>query len=138
MAVELSRIAKQVYLVTRRGTWVFNRIFDYGKPIDMVMNRKFLSDIREVVPAWLSNTVVEAKLNMRFDHKAYGLKPAHRVFGAHPTVNDELPNRIACGMVRIKPNICKFTEEGILFGDGTKLEKVEEVQESYEKIADKI
>ncbi|EFP10703.1 hypothetical protein CRE_03531 [Caenorhabditis remanei] len=127
VAVELSRIAKQVYLVTRRGTWVFNRIFDYGKPIDMVMNRKFLSDLRSIVPAWLSNTVVEAKLNMRFDHKAYGLKPAHRVFGAHPTVNDELPNRIACGTVRIKPNIANFTEYGIVFQDGSKIEHVDEV-----------
>lgn len=127
VAVELSRIAKQVYLVTRRGTWVFNRIFDYGKPIDIVMNRKFLSDLRSIVPQWVSNTFVEAKLNMRFDHQAYGLKPAHRVFGAHPTVNDELPNRIACGTIRIKPNISKFTEEGVLFDDGSKIDKVDEV-----------
>uniref|UniRef100_A0A8R1DWI1 Flavin-containing monooxygenase n=1 Tax=Caenorhabditis japonica TaxID=281687 RepID=A0A8R1DWI1_CAEJA len=127
VAVELSRIAKQVYLVTRRGTWIFNRIYDYGQPIDIAMNRKFISDLREYVPQWISNTVVEAKLNMRFDHKTYGLKPKHRVFGAHPTVNDELPNRIACGTVRIKPNINKFTEHGVLFDDGTKLEHVDEV-----------
>ncbi|CAI2351121.1 unnamed protein product [Caenorhabditis sp. 36 PRJEB53466] len=127
VAVELSRIAKQVYLVTRRGTWIFNRIFDYGKPIDIVMNRKVFSDIRGVVPEWLSNTVVEAKLNMRFDHQTYGLKPSHRVFGAHPTVNDELPNRIACGTVRIKPNIVKFSENGMMFADGTKLDHVDEV-----------
>ncbi|CAP25130.1 Protein CBG04431 [Caenorhabditis briggsae] len=127
VAVELSRIAKQVYLVTRRGTWVFNRIFDYGKPIDMVMNRKWISDIRARVPEWLSNSVVEMKLNMRFDHQAYGLKPAHRVFGAHPTVNDELPNRIACGTVRIKPNIANFTEHGVVFEDGSKLDQVDEV-----------
>lgn len=52
VAVELSRIAKQVclfiveickgrqvYLVTRRGTWIFNRIYDYGVPLDAVLNR---------------------------------------------------------------------------------------------------
>lgn len=127
VAVELSRIAKQVYLVTRRGTWVFNRIYDYGQPIDIAMNRKCISDLRSFVPAWLTNTVVEAKLNQRFDHQAYGLKPSHRVFGAHPTVNDELPNRIACGTVRIKPNISKFTETGVLFEDGSLIEQVDEI-----------
>ncbi|CAB3406826.1 unnamed protein product [Caenorhabditis bovis] len=127
VAVELSRIAKQVYLVTRRGTWVFNRIYDYGQPVDLALNRKFLTDIHRVLPEWVSNALMERKLNKRFDHNAYGLKPQHRVYGAHPTINDELPNRIACGTVRIKPNIAKFTEHGILFQDGTKLEHVDDV-----------
>ncbi|CAB3406825.1 unnamed protein product [Caenorhabditis bovis] len=127
VAVELSRIAKQVYLVTRRGTWVFNRIYDYGRPVDLALNTKALWDLMELVPKWLSNAFMEHKLNKRFDHQAYGLKPNHRVFAAHPTVNDELPNRIACGTVRIKPNIAKFTEHGILFQDGTKLEHVDDV-----------
>lgn len=37
-AVELSRISKQVYLVTRRGSWIYNRLFDRGEPVDMVFN----------------------------------------------------------------------------------------------------
>ncbi|EPB65943.1 Flavin-binding monooxygenase-like protein [Ancylostoma ceylanicum] len=126
LAVELSRIAKQVYLVTRRGTWVLNRIFDYGEPFDLAMNRKYLNDARSLVPDWLVNTFVEQKLNKRFDHERYGLKPKHRIFSAHPTVNDELPNRIACGTVRIKPNISEFTENGVTFEDGSHLETVDE------------
>uniref|UniRef100_A0A8R1EEP5 Flavin-containing monooxygenase n=1 Tax=Caenorhabditis japonica TaxID=281687 RepID=A0A8R1EEP5_CAEJA len=84
-AVELSRISKQVYLVTRRGSWIFNRLFDRGVPLDLWFN------------------------------------------SAHPTVNDELPNRIACGTVRVKPGIQSFTENSIIFEDGSRVENVDEV-----------
>lgn len=36
-------------------------------------------------------------------------------------VNDELPNRIACGSVQIKPDIRRFLENGVEFGDGTEV-----------------
>ena len=62
----------------------------------------------------------------------YGLQPKHGVFGAHPTVNDELPNRMACGRaflfrmcthsgtVLIKPQIARFTgAHSLAFVDGT-------------------
>ncbi|CAD6187813.1 unnamed protein product [Caenorhabditis auriculariae] len=127
VAVELSRIAKQVYLVTRRGAWVFNRIFDYGEPVDLALSRKYLLDLQKFAPESISNWTIERKLNYRFDHERYGVRPKHRVLSAHPTVNDELPNRIACGTIRIKPNIVKFTENGIVFEDGTKVEQVDEV-----------
>uniref|UniRef100_A0A0N4ZB48 Flavin-containing monooxygenase n=1 Tax=Parastrongyloides trichosuri TaxID=131310 RepID=A0A0N4ZB48_PARTI len=127
IAVELSRIAKNVNLVTRRGTWVFNRIFDYGEPFDLVLNRRFLFSLKNAVPSWLSNSVIESKLTKRFDHKLYGLQPKHRVFNAHPTVNDELPNRLACGTVKVRPNIKSFGEHSVTFEDGTVLENVDEV-----------
>ncbi|CAD6191392.1 unnamed protein product [Caenorhabditis auriculariae] len=127
VAVELSRIAKKVYLVTRRGSWIFNRIFDYGEPMDLVLNRKFLNDLKNFVPSSLASWFIEKKLNYRFDHQRYGLKPQHRVFGAHPTVNDELPNRIACGTVLIKPNISQFSENDVIFEDGSVVKSVDEV-----------
>ncbi|KAE9419125.1 hypothetical protein Angca_004223, partial [Angiostrongylus cantonensis] len=126
LAVELSRVAKQTYLSTRRGTWVFNRIYDYGEPFDLALNRKYLQHIQGLLPQCLVNTFVESKLNKRFDHERYGLKPRHRIFsGAHPTVNDELPNRIACGTVRMKPNIRQFTENGVIFEDGSEVNDVD-------------
>lgn len=127
LAVELSRIAKQTYLATRRGAWLFNRIFDYGEPFDLAFNRKILQHIRDLLPQWLVNTLVENKVNKRFDHERYGLKPEHRILSAHPTVNDELPNRIACGTVRIKPNIREFTENGVIFEDGSEVNDVDQV-----------
>lgn len=46
---------------------------------------------------------------------------------AHLTLNDELPNRIACGTVRVKPGIKSFTETGVQFDDGSFVEGVDEV-----------
>ncbi|CEF59285.1 Flavin monooxygenase FMO family and Flavin monooxygenase (FMO) 5 family and Dimethylaniline monooxygenase, N-oxide-forming family and Flavin monooxygenase-like family-containing protein [Strongyloides ratti] len=127
IAVELSRISKSVNLVTRRGTWVFNRIFDFGVPFDIVLNRRFLFSLKRFTPSWLNNAIIESKLTKRFDHKMYGLQPKHRVLSAHPTVNDELPNRLACGTIKIRPNIKCFGETFITFEDGTILQNVDEV-----------
>ncbi|VDO86875.1 unnamed protein product [Haemonchus placei] len=89
--------------------------------------RRYLECIRGLTPDWIVNSIVEGRLNKRFDHERYGLKPNHRVFSAHPTVNDELPNRIACGTIRVKPNILEFGERCITFEDGSRVENVDEV-----------
>lgn len=39
--------------------------------------------------------------------------------------NDELPARILCGTVSIKPNVKKFTETAAIFEDGTKFEGID-------------
>ncbi|GMT06013.1 hypothetical protein PENTCL1PPCAC_28187, partial [Pristionchus entomophagus] len=127
IAVELSKIAKQVYVVSRRGTWVFNRVYDYGRPSDCFLNTRATSFFWHNLPPWMVNKAVEGKLNQRFDHEVYGLKPSHGVFGQHPMVNDELPNRIASGTIRIKPVIKKITEHGVEFDDGTKVDDVDAI-----------
>ncbi|CAI4227124.1 unnamed protein product [Auanema sp. JU1783] len=127
IAVELSRICKQVYLVIRRGTWVLNRIYEYGQPFDLALSTKLNGYLTQYIPSSISSRFVEHKLNKRFDHERFGLKPAHRFFGAHPTVNDELPNRIASGTVRVKPGISEFTATGLKFVDGSRLENVDAV-----------
>ncbi|PIK38358.1 hypothetical protein BSL78_22141 [Apostichopus japonicus] len=114
-AVELSRWASQVYLSTRRGTWVIHRISDFGIPVDILNVKRFLF----LAPLWLQNAFFEFKLNLNVNHKLYGLLPKHKALSAHPMVNDDLPNRIANGTVIIKPNIKRFTKNGVEFEDGT-------------------
>ncbi|CAI5445169.1 unnamed protein product [Caenorhabditis angaria] len=127
-AVELSRIAKQVYLVTRRGSWIFNRLFDEGKPTDLVFNSKWQLTLMNFIPLWLVARNFERIVNKRFDHQKYGLKPNHSVLSAHPTANDELPNRIANGTIRVKKSgIKEFTENGIIFENGSKVDNIDEV-----------
>lgn len=36
-----------------------------------------------------------------------------------PVFNDDLPSRIACGTVVVKPNVKEFTEHSAIFQDGT-------------------
>ncbi|XP_051731769.1 si:dkey-239i20.2 isoform X12 [Ctenopharyngodon idella] len=118
IAVELSRMAKQVYLSTRKGSWILNRVGDNGVPLDMINNR-MRGWIFQMLPVGFINNMREKKLNKRFDHKLYGLQPAHRVFSQHPTVNDDLPNRILSGTVSVKPNVQEFRGSSVVFEDGT-------------------
>ncbi|KAM9324557.1 flavin-containing monooxygenase 5-like [Gastrophryne carolinensis] len=119
IAVESSRTASQVFLSTRRGTWIFNRVTDYGYPVDMVFNTRLQSVLRGVLPSYIVNYLAEAKLNKRFDHENFGLKPKHRLFNQHPTLNDDLPNRIIAGTVLMKCNVARFTETDAIFDDET-------------------
>lgn len=122
IAVETSRVAKQVFLSTRRGAWVINRLSQKGLPIDIVYVRRYASLIAEkclpnvLMP--LKDTYTENLVCGRFDHSMYGLKPKHRFSGQHPLVNDDLPQTILNGSVKIMGNIKKITESGVVFEDG--------------------
>ncbi|NXN19930.1 FMO5 monooxygenase, partial [Indicator maculatus] len=122
LAVEISQAAKQVFLSTRRGAWIFNRVGDKGYPFDVLTITRMKIFLKELLSSSIMNNIVEKRLNARFDHSHYGLKPKHRVFDQHPTVNDDLPNRILSGRVQVKPNIKEFTETSAIFEDGTREE----------------
>uniref|UniRef100_A0A671MGC9 Flavin-containing monooxygenase n=1 Tax=Sinocyclocheilus anshuiensis TaxID=1608454 RepID=A0A671MGC9_9TELE len=119
IAVELSRMAKQVYLSTRRGSWILNRVGDKGVPTDMLFNNRMNGWLSQLLPVGFISNFGEKLLNKRFNHKLYGLQPAHRVFSQHPTVNDDLPNRILSGTVSVKPNVKEFRGSSVVFEDGT-------------------
>ncbi|XP_048064532.1 flavin-containing monooxygenase 5-like isoform X7 [Megalobrama amblycephala] len=119
IAVELSRMAKQVYLSTRKGSWILNRVGDNGLPSDMVYKNRMRGWIIQMLPVGFINGVREKQLNKRFDHKLYGLQPAHRVFSQHPMDNDDLPNRILSGTISVKPNVQEFHGSSVVFEDGT-------------------
>ncbi|KAK7133345.1 hypothetical protein R3I94_015273 [Phoxinus phoxinus] len=119
LAVELSRMAKQVYLSTRKGSWILNRVGDNGVPSDMMFNNRMRGWLIQMLPVGFINNVGENRLNKRFNHKLYGLQPAHRIFSQHPMVNDDLPNRILSGTVSVKPNVQEFRGSSVVFEDGT-------------------
>ncbi|XP_044156867.1 flavin-containing monooxygenase 5-like [Bufo gargarizans] len=127
IAVELSRTASQVFLSTRRGSWILNRVSDYGYPADMLFLTRFYNTMKNVIPSSLINTIAESKLNKRFDHANFGLKPQHRIFSQHPMVNDDLPNRIIAGTVLVKSNVVKFKENDAIFDDETVEENIDAV-----------
>ncbi|KAG9483378.1 flavin-containing monooxygenase 5-like [Eleutherodactylus coqui] len=126
IAVELSRTAQQVFLSTRRGAWVTNRVSTNGYPVDIAKSSRFGSIFQKTLPT-LVNYMAEKALNDRFNHGNYGLLPQHRYNSQHPTVNDDLPNRIIAGFVQIKPNIKKFTDTGVIFEDETIEENIDAV-----------
>ncbi|GFV01103.1 dimethylaniline monooxygenase 5 [Trichonephila clavipes] len=116
-AVEISTVAKQVYLSTRRGAWLFHRVGPDGKPFDATFTKRSLDTFNRLVPFRFTCWFVEHQLNKRFDHATYGLKPKHRVLSQHPTINDALPNKLLSGTVILREDIKSFTENGVIFKD---------------------
>ncbi|XP_049444143.1 flavin-containing monooxygenase 5-like isoform X9 [Epinephelus fuscoguttatus] len=124
IAVELSRVTKQLYLSTRRGAWIANRVSDNGLPRDM-LNDRMTQFMRRILPFRVICSMAERKVNKRFDHSLYNLKPKHRIFNQHPTINDELPNRILSGTVQVKHNVRRFQGSSVEFEDGSVVEDVD-------------
>ncbi|XP_041125783.1 flavin-containing monooxygenase 5-like [Polyodon spathula] len=119
IAVEMSGVAEQVFLSTRRGSWVLNRVSDNGYPIDIMYSTRIMELLKKYLPYSLLNWLGERKLNARFDHSLYGLQPEHRLFSQHPMMNDDLPNRILSGRVLVKPNVREFRSASVVFQDGS-------------------
>ncbi|KAM4873051.1 flavin-containing monooxygenase 5-like [Thomomys bottae] len=127
LAVEISHTAKQVFLSTRRGAWILNRVGLNGYPIDMQLSSRFQVFLSKIVGPSVSSSILERRMNQRFDHELFGLKPKHRALSQHPTVNDELPNRIISGLVKVKGNVKEFTETAAIFEDGSREDDIDVV-----------
>ncbi|XP_077560960.1 flavin-containing monooxygenase 5-like [Haemaphysalis longicornis] len=125
--VDVSYVASEVYLSTRRGAWVSKRVGPNGMPIDMFLATRLKNYLKKILPQSVSDDFVEGILNASFNHEAYGLKPKHRYSSQHPTVNDALPNLILSGKVRVKKNIVEFTEDGVLFDGDDKVTPLDDV-----------
>ncbi|CAH1802339.1 unnamed protein product [Owenia fusiformis] len=118
IAVDASHVADETYVSTRRGAWVISRMGPLGYPADMLANSRAMFSMPMQSLEWM----VEKMAQFKFSHEMYGVKPNHGALQAHPTINDELPHRIVSGKVRIRPNIDHFTENSVVFEDGTEIE----------------
>ncbi|KAM7336165.1 hypothetical protein ACRRTK_004658 [Alexandromys fortis] len=114
IAVELSRIAAQVFLSTRSGAWVISRSSGGGYPFNMMLTRRCNNFTARVLPSCFINWRIQKQLN----HENYGLSVAKGKESKF-IVNDELPSCILCGKVTMKTGIKDFTESSVIFEDGT-------------------
>uniref|UniRef100_A0A8C0J2C7 Flavin-containing monooxygenase n=1 Tax=Chelonoidis abingdonii TaxID=106734 RepID=A0A8C0J2C7_CHEAB len=132
IAVELCQTAKRVFISTRGGSWVMSRVYDDGYPWDTVFHTRFSNLIRSILPWPLLKRVYEKKMNQWFNHENYGLVPQNRYalltsLMKEPVFNDDLPSRILCGSVVVKPIVKEFTETAAIFEDGTMEDNVDVV-----------
>uniref|UniRef100_G3RYN9 Flavin-containing monooxygenase n=1 Tax=Gorilla gorilla gorilla TaxID=9595 RepID=G3RYN9_GORGO len=127
IAVELSRVAKQVFFSTRRGSWILHRVWDNGYPTDSSFFTRFNSFLQKILTTTQINNQLEKIMNSRFNHVHCGLQPQHRALSQHPTVSDDLPNHIISGKVQVKPSVKEFTETDAIFEDGTVEENIDVV-----------
>ena len=62
--------------------------------------------------------ILEKQMTRRVDLRLYGLQPKHHVHQAHPSINDDLINRINTGSLAVRPNVREFRAHSVVFEDG--------------------
>jgi dimethylaniline monooxygenase (N-oxide forming) len=113
IAVELSTVAANVYLASRRGAHIVPK-FAFGRPIDT-----FNTGLRVPwsVKRMFFGLIVRGTIGRPED---VGLpKPDHRLGEAHPTVSQRITERVKSGAVTPKPNISAFDGDQVRFSDGS-------------------
>jgi dimethylaniline monooxygenase (N-oxide forming) len=114
IARDAADYAAAAFLSLRRGVHVLRkRLGRKRKPIDQAL-----------APPWLPWPVKQKGFEvMRIrsgDISDYGFpKPDHKVGHAHPTVSDEIHDRLQAGKVIPKPNIRELRGDRVLFEDGS-------------------
>ncbi|XP_031451536.1 dimethylaniline monooxygenase [N-oxide-forming] 3-like isoform X1 [Phasianus colchicus] len=119
IAVELSTVASQVYLSSRRGSWVMSRVWNFGYPWDMLLITRFWTWLDNFLPKSVSDWLYVRGMNQQYKHEDFGLMPVDGASRREPVLNDDILSRITCGVVLIKPGVKEFRETSVLFQDGT-------------------
>ncbi|XP_016002629.2 dimethylaniline monooxygenase [N-oxide-forming] 2 [Rousettus aegyptiacus] len=125
IAVELSKKAAQVFISTRQGSWVMSRISEGGYPWDMVFHTRFSSWLRDVLPRTVLKWMMSKQMDQWFSHENYALEPQNKYLMKEPILNDDLPSRILCGVIKVKSKVRELTETSAIFEDGTVEEDID-------------
>jgi dimethylaniline monooxygenase (N-oxide forming) len=116
IAVELSGVARNVYLASRRGAHIVPK-FAAGQPIDRFNSALPLP---WAVKRAFFSLIVRSTIGRP---ESVGLpKPDHRLGEAHPTVSQKIISRVRDGAVIPKPNIAALTGDTVRFADGSEVE----------------
>ncbi|GFY76173.1 dimethylaniline monooxygenase 5 [Trichonephila inaurata madagascariensis] len=127
-AVETSNVAKQVYLSTRTGAHIINRLGDRGLPYDHLLLRRYLCLFIDILPINVASWILETcYLDLLFDQKLYAVKPKHGILSQDPSLNDHIGSKLMSGHVIMKPNIKCFTEDGVIFEGDSEVTEVDSV-----------
>jgi dimethylaniline monooxygenase (N-oxide forming) len=123
IACELSRHASQVYISTRRGSWILPRLTTGGRPVDVFGYCRSIHSIPKKIRDWL----FLLKLKSLFDLANFGLEPEDNPSVRLPIINDELPHRIIVGSIITKMEIEYFKDKQVVFKDGTHIDEIDTV-----------
>lgn len=122
IASELSQkpIAEQLFIVARRGVWVFPKYIK-GEVPDKGVKPAWMPD-------WLARIVMKKViLNAVGPMSGYGLpEPDHHPMDQHPSVSGEFLTRVGTGDVTVKPGIKELKGDAVVFEDGTE-EKIDAI-----------
>ncbi|MDQ6642459.1 MAG: NAD(P)-binding domain-containing protein [Actinomycetota bacterium] len=115
IAVDSSRVARETVLAMRRGAHIVPK-FMFGMPTDHLTDSPLARG-----PFRLQQLGMRAMIRLTQGKVTdYGLpEPDHRVLEAHPTVSQDLLNRLGHGDITVRPNIDRIDGATVHFTDGT-------------------
>lgn len=115
IAVESSRVAASTDLAMRRGAHIVPKYL-LGVPTDRLTDSPIAR-----APLWVQQALMGTLLRVTQGKVTdYGLpEPDHAVLHAHPTVSQDLLNRLGHGDIRVRPNIDRFEGSKVFFTDGS-------------------
>lgn len=68
-------IPPQVYLSSRRGSWVMSRVWNFGYPWDMLLITRFWTWLDNFLPKAVSDWLYVRSMNQQYKHEDFGLMP---------------------------------------------------------------
>ena len=115
IAVESSRVAESTDLAMRRGAHILPKYL-FGVPTDHLTDSPLARG-----PLKLQQLSLAAMLRISQGKVTdYGLpEPDHEVLHAHPTVSQDLLNRLGHGDITVRSNIDRFEGSKVFFTDGS-------------------
>jgi dimethylaniline monooxygenase (N-oxide forming) len=115
IAVESTRVARSTDLAMRRGAHILPK-YMFGMPTDHLTDSPLVR-----MPVKVQQLAMSALLRLSQGKVTdYGLpKPDHDVLHAHPTVSQDLLNRLGHGDITVRPNIDRFEGAKVFFTDGS-------------------
>lgn len=113
IACEVSRVAQQSFLSTRRSAHIIPRHV-LGRPAD-----KWVSPLSSRLPLGLQRLFYRILLFFTLGNQEdYGVpRPDHQLLSAHPTLSDNLLDFVDRGRIIVKPNVKSLAGDRILFAD---------------------
>ena len=116
IAVDISRVADQVFLATRSGAYVVPKYL-LGHPTD-----QWVTPLTSMLPTWLQSSLLNF---LRFitvgSQESYGIPtPQTPMSAQHPTISSDLLHYVGHGKIKIKPNIQHKDGEQVVFDDGSR------------------
>lgn len=112
ITAEAARVGASAHLSLRRGYWFMPKTF-YGVPTSELLTTK--------LPVWMQRIYLRVLLRIVVgDYRTYGLmKPDHRIFEHHPTINTEVLHYLKHGRIVPHPDIRRLDGKRVEFLDGT-------------------
>jgi thioredoxin reductase len=115
IAIDAVHRAKKVHMSVRRG-YYFVPKYIFGKPTDTINGK-----LGKIIPGFIKRKVDQTVLQwFTGDPTRFGFpKPHYKFLESHPVLNSYLLQHIGHGDISIKGDIQNFSENEVLFKDGS-------------------